>query len=157
MVDSSVIFLSSYLLDFVLDGQFDTAEAGSVVGAWRALVHVAVQYGLYFLCVPTKVQHAHHKVLTLHGQLAVVILHESGVEANSWGGGEETGREGLDLKQNLNTKFESIMQTGFRQRNIIQMYKYKHHEKIQEILTVPSAAPFGSSPVWAWTWEMSTT
>lgn len=74
MTDSSVIFWSSYLLDFVLDGQYDAAEAGSVVGARRALVHVAVQYGLHFLCVPTKVQHTHHKVLTLHGQLTVVIL-----------------------------------------------------------------------------------
>ena len=76
MVDSQVIFWSSYLLDFVLDGQYDTTEAGSAVGARRTLVHVAVQYGLHFLCVPTKVQHTHHKVLTLHGQLTVVILHE---------------------------------------------------------------------------------
>lgn len=77
MVDSSFRF---YLFDFVLDGQFDTAEAGSVVGARGALVHVAVQYGLYFLCVPTKVQHTNHKVLTLHGQLTVVILYAGRVE-----------------------------------------------------------------------------
>ena len=67
---------TSHLLDFILDGQFDAAEAGSVVGARRAQVHVTVQYGLHFLCVPTKVQHTHHKVLTLHGELAVVVLHE---------------------------------------------------------------------------------
>lgn len=72
----------SYLLDFVLDGQFNTAEAGSVVGAWRTLVHVAIQYGLHLLCISTKVQHTNHKVLTLHGQLTVVILQEQGMEGN---------------------------------------------------------------------------
>lgn len=76
------IFWSGYLLDFVLDGQLDAAEAGSVVGARRTLVNVAVQYGLHFLCVSTKVQHTHHKVLTLHGQLTVVILREAGVDTN---------------------------------------------------------------------------
>lgn len=77
------IFWSGYLLDFVLDGQFDAAEAGSVVGARRRLVHITIQYGLHFLCVSTKVQHAYHKVLTLHGQLPVVILHEAGVDTNN--------------------------------------------------------------------------
>lgn len=78
-----MVVRSGYLLDFVLDGQFDAAEAGSVVGARRTLVHIAVQYGLHFLCVSTKVQNAHHKVLTLHGQLTVVILQEAGADANN--------------------------------------------------------------------------
>lgn len=38
----SIISWSSHLLDFVLDGQLDAAEAGSVVGAWRTLVDVAI-------------------------------------------------------------------------------------------------------------------
>lgn len=70
------MFFSSHLFHLVLDGQLDSAEAGSVVGAGGALVHVSVQYGLHLLGVPTQVQHAHHKVLTLHGQLAIVVLHE---------------------------------------------------------------------------------
>ena len=85
------IFCSSYLLDFILDGQYDTAEAGSVVGAWRTLINVTIQYGLYFLCVPTKVQHTHHKVLTLHGQRTVVIL-----QRGEQHGGEKTS---LSLKR----------------------------------------------------------
>lgn len=67
---------SSHLLHFVLDGQLDAAEAGSVVGARRTQVDVAVQNGLHFLCVSTEVQNAHDKVLALHRQLAVVILQE---------------------------------------------------------------------------------
>lgn len=66
----------SYLFDFVLDGEFDTAEAGAIVRAWWAQIHVAVQYGLNLLRVPTKVQHTHYKVFTLHGQLTVVVLQE---------------------------------------------------------------------------------
>lgn len=65
-----------YLLDFVLDGQFDSAQAGSVVGARWTLVHIAVQDGLHFLCVPAKVQHTHHKILALHRQFPVVILQQ---------------------------------------------------------------------------------
>lgn len=71
-----ILFWLSYLLDFVFDGQFNAAEARSVVGARGTLVNVAIQYGLHFLCVSTKVQHAHNKVLTLHRQLPVVILCE---------------------------------------------------------------------------------
>lgn len=79
-------FLPSYLLDFVLDGQLDTAEAGSVVGAWWTLVHVTIQYGLHFLRVSTKVQNTYYKVLTLHGQLTVVVLHRMGIvgESKHW-------------------------------------------------------------------------
>lgn len=70
----------SYLLDFILNGQLDTAEAGSVVRAWWALIHISVQYSFNFLSVSAKVQHTYHKVLTLHGQFTVVILHKSGRE-----------------------------------------------------------------------------
>jgi len=78
VVDKVSSLYRSYLLDFILDGQFDTAEAGSVVGARGALIHITVQNGLNFLSVPTKIQHTHNKVFTLHGQLTVVILHDSG-------------------------------------------------------------------------------
>lgn len=100
-----------YLFDFVLDSQFDAAEAGSVVGPWLALVYVTVQYGLHFLRVPTKVQHTHHKVLTLHGQLAVFILQELwmgslvGKRREAWIKGEQQtrvrGRVGLYLEMVL--------------------------------------------------------
>ena len=98
--------IKCYLLDLVLDCQRDPAEAGPVVGAGGALVHVSVQNSLHLLCVTTQVQHAHHKVLALHGQLPVVVLHrrQDGKEWEGWWwrgrrqegeGGREEGREGL--------------------------------------------------------------
>ena len=66
-----------YLFDLVLDGELDPAQARPVVFAGRDLVHVSIQNSLHFLSVPAAVQHSHHKVLTLHGELPVVILKET--------------------------------------------------------------------------------
>lgn len=68
------------LLNFIFDGEFDAAEAGPLVLWWWILVHVTIQNGLHFLRIAAQVQHPYHKVLTLHGQLPIIILQRSGVK-----------------------------------------------------------------------------
>lgn len=93
--------VSSYLFDFVLNGQLHTAQWRSVSLCFHRLrVQIPVQNGLHLFRVPAQIQDTNHEVLALHGQLAIVVLEQRGyrkwpvtnVLESQWWGKKDPGK-----------------------------------------------------------------